>query len=72
MTELSLDKNLLKETLKTAILEIIQENHDEFQELLTEIVENKYLKQQLQEGAIRRAERDLNLARDWFAVEEEV
>jgi Ni,Fe-hydrogenase III large subunit len=72
MPELSLDKNLLKETLKTAILEIIQENHDEFQELLTEVVADKYLKQQLKEGAILRAERDLNLVRDWFAVEKEV
>ncbi|MGB5769495.1 MAG: hypothetical protein WBM32_06440 [Crocosphaera sp.] len=40
MTELSLDKNLLKETLKTAILEIIRENPNEFQELLTEVIED--------------------------------
>lgn len=29
------------------------------------------LRQQLQEGAIRRAERDLNLAQEWFNLEEE-
>lgn len=29
------------------------------------------LKQQLKEGAIRRAERDLNLAGAWFGLEEE-
>ncbi len=34
--------------------------------------QQEHLKQQLQEGAVRRAERDLNLARDWFAIEEEV
>lgn len=30
------------------------------------------LKQQLKEGAIKRAERDLNLVEDWFQLEEEV
>jgi CopG family transcriptional regulator/antitoxin EndoAI len=34
--------------------------------------QQEHLKQQLQEGAVCRAERDLNLARDWFAIEEEV
>lgn len=29
------------------------------------------LKQQLKEGAIQNAERDLNLAQDWFLLEEE-
>ncbi|WP_315788808.1 hypothetical protein [Fischerella sp. JS2] len=29
------------------------------------------LRQQLKEGAIRRAARDRNLAEDWFALEEE-
>jgi len=31
-----------------------------------------HLKQQLKEGAIVRAERDLNLAQDWFSIEEEL
>ena len=30
------------------------------------------LKKQLKEGAIRRAERDLDLAEEWFALEEEI
>jgi CopG family transcriptional regulator / antitoxin EndoAI len=30
------------------------------------------LQQQLREGAIRRSDRDLNLAEDWFNLEEEV
>src|SRR2546421_588318 len=30
------------------------------------------LRKQLKEGAIRRAQRDLNLAQEWFALEEEV
>ncbi|MGH8002771.1 MAG: hypothetical protein ACREPR_25900 [Brasilonema sp.] len=50
MPELSLDKDLLKETLKTAILEIIQENHDEFRELLTEVVEDIALVKALEQG----------------------
>ncbi|CCI30387.1 conserved hypothetical protein [Microcystis sp. T1-4] len=32
--------------------------------------QRNYLKQQLKEGAIVRAERDLNLAQDWFSLEE--
>jgi CopG family transcriptional regulator/antitoxin EndoAI len=31
-----------------------------------------HLKQQLKEGAIVRSERDLNLAEDWFSLEEEL
>lgn len=50
MTELSLDKNLLKETLKKAILEIIQENSDEFQELLTEVIEDIALAKAIEQG----------------------
>jgi hypothetical protein len=50
MTELSLDKNLLKETLKTAILEIIRENPNEFQELLTEVIEDIAMTQAIEEG----------------------
>lgn len=30
------------------------------------------LREQLKEGAIRRQERDLNLAREWFDLEEEI
>ncbi|MBW4601029.1 MAG: DUF2281 domain-containing protein [Calothrix sp. FI2-JRJ7] len=33
--------------------------------------QKEQLKQQLKEGAIRHAEHDLNLAQDWFVLEEE-
>lgn len=33
--------------------------------------EKEKLRQQLKEGAIQRASRDLSLADDWFAIEEE-
>jgi CopG family transcriptional regulator/antitoxin EndoAI len=32
----------------------------------------KELKERLQEGALRRAERDRRLAEEWFALEEEI
>lgn len=35
-------------------------------------IQTETLREQLKEGAIRRAERDLSLAEDWFALEEEV
>ena len=34
--------------------------------------QKRLLQQQLCEGAIRRSDRDLNLAQDWFNLEEEV
>ena len=34
--------------------------------------QRNYLDQPLKEGAIVRAERDLNLAQDWFSPEEEL
>jgi CopG family transcriptional regulator / antitoxin EndoAI len=40
------------------------------QAYLTQIQTEK-LRQQLKEGAIRRAERDRQLADDWFSLEEE-
>ncbi|BAZ15087.1 hypothetical protein NIES4071_69570 [Calothrix sp. NIES-4071] len=45
----------------------------EFLEQKNILVQKKkeQLKQQLKEGAIRRAERDLKVAQDWFALEEE-
>lgn len=46
--------NLINEAIKLYIME----------------PQRNYLKQQLKEGAIVRAERDLNLAQDWFSLEE--
>ena len=48
--------NLINEAIKLYIME----------------PQRNYLKQQLKEGAIVRAERDLNLAQDWFSLEEEL
>ena len=48
--------NLINEAIKLYIME----------------QQRNYLKQQLKEGAIIRAERDLNLAQDWFSLEEEL
>ncbi|REJ54869.1 MAG: hypothetical protein DWQ56_17980 [Microcystis aeruginosa DA14] len=46
--------NLINEAIKLYIME----------------PQRNYLKQQLKERAIVRAERDLNLAQDWFSPEE--
>jgi CopG family transcriptional regulator/antitoxin EndoAI len=35
-------------------------------------IQKQRLREQLKEGAIRHAERDLGLADDWFGVEEEL
>lgn len=44
--------------------------HAAIQAHLTQIQKEK-LRQQIREGAIRRAERDRQLADDWFGLEEE-
>jgi CopG family transcriptional regulator / antitoxin EndoAI len=44
--------------------------HAAIQAYLAQLQKQK-LRQQIKEGAIRRAERDLQLADDWFALEEE-
>lgn len=36
------------------------------------IAQQTSLREELKEGAIRRGERDLNLAREWFELEEEI
>ncbi|MFM6733528.1 MAG: hypothetical protein ACKPJN_25740 [Microcystis panniformis] len=46
--------NLINEAIKLYIME----------------PQRNYLKQHLKEGAIVRAERDLNLAQDWFSLED--
>lgn len=45
--------------------------HEAIQHYIKQIQKQK-LRQQLQLGSIRRAERDRNLAEDWFVIEEEV
>lgn len=50
MSKLSLDKEQLKETLKIALFEVIQENKAEFLEVLTEAIEDISLAQAIEEG----------------------
>ncbi|KAM3098784.1 hypothetical protein ACKFKG_04775 [Phormidesmis sp. 146-35] len=50
MPELSLDQNQLKEILKAAIVEVLQENREEFSELLAEALEDIGLQQAIVEG----------------------
>lgn len=50
MAEISLNQNQLKEILKTAIVEVLQENREEFSELLAEALEDIALRQAIAEG----------------------
>ncbi len=50
MSNISLDQNQLKETLKIAIYELFQENREEFTELLSEIIEDVAFIKAIEEG----------------------
>ena len=50
MSNLSLEKNQLKITLKEAMLELFYENKEEFSALLTEIIEDIALSKAIEEG----------------------
>ncbi|MDJ0511726.1 MAG: hypothetical protein QNJ64_21135 [Crocosphaera sp.] len=50
MSDISLDQNQLKETLKIAIYELFQENREEFTELLSEIIEDVAFIKAIEEG----------------------
>lgn len=50
MTEITLDETKLKELLKAAILELLQEQKEEFSELLAELIEDLGMKNAIQEG----------------------
>jgi len=50
MTNISVETNQLKQTLKEAILEIITENKEEFYDLITEIIEDTVLSKAIEEG----------------------
>lgn len=49
-TNISIQINQLKQTLKEAILELITENKEEFSDLITEIVEDIALSKAIEEG----------------------
>lgn len=50
MSDLSLSETQLKDLIKTAILEIFQERHDLFQDLVTEALEDIALIKAIDEG----------------------
>lgn len=50
MVEINLDESKLKELLKTAILEVLQEQKEVFSDLLTEIIEDIALEKAIEEG----------------------
>lgn len=50
MNEITVESNQFKESLKGVLVEILQENRDLFQEMLTEIIEDVLLEQEINEG----------------------
>ena len=50
MSNLSLEQNQLKQTLKEAMIELFYENKEEFSTLLTEIIEDIALSKAIEEG----------------------
>lgn len=60
---------LIEETMPQIELERLI--NDAVKNYIAQYVGNS-LREELKEGAIRRQERDVNLARDWFDLEEEI
>jgi predicted house-cleaning noncanonical NTP pyrophosphatase (MazG superfamily) len=52
MSEITLNPDQLKEILKSAILELLQDNREEFSELLAEVIEDIALERAIAEGNI--------------------
>ncbi|HEY9852273.1 MAG TPA: hypothetical protein V6D28_22555 [Leptolyngbyaceae cyanobacterium] len=50
MTEITLDESKLKEILKSAIIELIQEQKEVFSDLLAEVIEDIALEKAIKEG----------------------
>jgi hypothetical protein len=50
MTEITLNSDQLKEVLKATLLELFQENREEFSQLLSEIIEDIAIERAIQEG----------------------
>lgn len=50
MAEITLDETKLKELLKAAIIELLQEQKEEFSEILAETLEDILMKNAIQEG----------------------
>ncbi len=52
MSEITLNPDLLKETLKNAIFELLRENRAEVTDLVTEILEDIAMERAIEEGEI--------------------
>jgi hypothetical protein len=50
MVEITLDETKLKELMKTAILELLQEHKEVFYDLLAEVIEDIALENAIKEG----------------------
>ncbi|MBL1211240.1 hypothetical protein [Geminocystis sp. GBBB08] len=50
MTNILIETNQLKQTLKEVVLELITENQEEFSDLIIEIIENIALSKAIEEG----------------------
>ncbi len=50
MTEITIDETKLKELLKAAIVELLQEQQEEFSEILAEALEDIAMKNAIKEG----------------------
>lgn len=50
MAELNLNSIQFKEVLKAALIEVLQENREEFSEWLTEIIEDIAMEKAIEEG----------------------
>ncbi len=50
MAEITIDETQLKELLKVAIIELLQEQKEEFSEILAETLEDILIKKAIQEG----------------------
>ncbi|WP_228061408.1 hypothetical protein [[Phormidium] sp. LEGE 05292] len=50
ITEITLNSDQFKELLKASIIELFQENREEFSKLLSEIIEDIAMERAIQEG----------------------
>ncbi|MEM9220146.1 MAG: hypothetical protein AAGD25_38185 [Cyanobacteria bacterium P01_F01_bin.150] len=50
MTEITINSELLKDVIKSAILELLQDNKDEVHQLFSEIIEDIAMEKAIEEG----------------------
>lgn len=69
MAEITLDETKLKELLKTAIIELLEEQKEEFSELLTEALEDIGMKNAIKEGEKTDLKPEQKTANFWDALQ---